>query len=123
MDQTAIAAIREKLLERKKGLEEELKAVVGDVLATNGEPQASFPDYGSDDDENSAEVETFTTNLSLEKVLTSSLRDTESALLRIEKGTYGTCKYCGKLIDERRLLARPASSSCISCKEEMKNRA
>lgn len=120
MDQATLDTIRQKLLDRKAHLEAELKDV--SVNAPAGETTASFPDYGTDEDENSAEVETFTTNLSLEKVLTSSLRDIDAALERIEKGTYGVCKYCGKPIDERRLLARPASSSCISCKEEMKNR-
>jgi DnaK suppressor protein len=66
-------------------------------------------------------VETFTTNLSLEKVLANSLRDIESALDRLAKGTYGTCKYCGNQIDERRLLARPASSACVTCKENFKS--
>ncbi len=121
MEQTTLQTIKEKLLDRKHELEAELKEVTGTVPSTNGEAAASFPDYGNDDDENSAEVETFTTNLSLEKVLASSLRDIESALARIENGTYGICKYCGKPIDERRLLARPASSSCIDCKEKIKN--
>ncbi len=121
MDQAVLQTIKQKLLDRKHELEAELKEVAGSVSATSGETSASFPDYGNDDDENSAEVETFTTNLSLEKVLASSLRDVEAALQRIENGTYGICKYCGKPIDERRLLARPASSACIDCKEKMKN--
>ena len=122
MDQTILDTIRQKLLDRKQELVGQLKEVTSAVVVTTGETSASFPDYGSDEDENSAEVETFTTNLSLEKVLTSSLRDIDAAMDRIAKGTYGTCKYCGQPIDERRLLARPASSACIDCKEKMKNR-
>ena len=122
MDQATLEIIKQQLLERRRSLGVELKDVTGNVTDASGESQASFPDYGNDDDENSAEVETFTTNLSLEKVFASSLRDIDSALERIANGTYGTCKYCGQPIDERRLLARPASSSCISCKEERKNR-
>ncbi|HRU90169.1 MAG TPA: hypothetical protein P5094_02540 [Patescibacteria group bacterium] len=29
------------------------------------------------------------------------------------------CKYCHKKIDEKRLLARPFSSSCIKCKNKL----
>lgn len=122
MEQSVLEAIRQKLVEQKKQLQEELRSVTGEVSSVAGESQASFPDYGDDEADNSAEVEVFTTNLSLEKVLTASMRDINAALERIDKGTYGTCKYCGKPIDERRLVARPASSSCISCKEEIKNR-
>lgn len=108
--------------ERKKKLEEQLGEVSAGAREV-GAQTAAFPDYGSDEDENTAEVETFTTNLSLEKVLAQSLRDIDSALTRIQNGTYGTCKYCGQPIDERRLLARPASSACITCKESIKNRS
>ena len=111
MDTKTVETIKQQLLKHRQSVQQELKDVAGRVPDASGESQASFPDYGSDDDENSAEVETFTTNLSLEKVLASSLRDIDSALERIEKGTYGACKYCGKPIDERRLIARPASSS------------
>lgn len=121
MDQATLEIIKQKLEERRERLLEEMKDVMGGVNR-DGESAASFPDYGTDEDENTAEVETFTTNLSLEKVLAQSLRDIDAALDRIAEGAYGNCKYCGKSIDERRLLARPASSSCISCKESMKSR-
>ena len=121
MDSKIINTIKDSLLERQSKLMAELKDV-SSAVGAGGQREATFPDYGSDDDENTAEVETFTTNLSLEKVLTQSLRDIDSALKRSEDGTYGICKYCGNPIDERRLLARPASSACITCKESIKNR-
>lgn len=80
---------------------------------------ADFPNMGDKEDENASEVAQFTDNLSLEDELEKALRDVESALKLIEKGTYGTCKYCEQMIDERRLTARPTSSSCIQCKKTM----
>lgn len=76
-----------------------------------------FPNMGDKEDENAEEVNMFSTNLTLERTIESSLRDVEKALERIKKGTYGVCKYCNKEIDEKRLRARPASSSCIECKK------
>ncbi len=76
-----------------------------------------FPNMGDKEDENAEEVNMFSTNLTLERTIEASLRDVEKALERIKKGTYGICKYCNKEIDEKRLRARPASSSCIECKK------
>ncbi|NQV90453.1 TraR/DksA C4-type zinc finger protein [Candidatus Uhrbacteria bacterium] len=86
-----------------------------------GEPefQSEFPNIGDKEDENASEVAQFSDNLSLEDELEKALRDVESALKVIEKGEYGICKYCHQKIDERRLVARPTSSSCIQCKKTL----
>ena len=34
------------------------------------------------------------------------------ALKRIDAGTYGTCRICGKEIEEARLAADPAATTC-----------
>ena len=57
--------------------------------------------------------------VSLEDTLKKLLRDIDKALERMREGTYGTCKYCSKEINEARLQARPASSSCIECKKSL----
>lgn len=81
--------------------------------------QTDFPNNGEGEDENASEVAQFSDNLSLEDELEKALRDVESTLKQIEKGDYGVCKYCHLPIDERRLLARPTSSSCIQCKKTL----
>lgn len=43
------------------------------------------------------------------------LKDIDAALLRIDLGTFGTCKTCGGAIAFGRLEARPQASQCISC--------
>jgi len=40
----------------------------------------------------------------------------ESALARIEEGTFGRCTTCGKDIAEERLAAIPWATQCIDCK-------
>ncbi|HEX9828604.1 MAG TPA: TraR/DksA C4-type zinc finger protein [Bacteroidota bacterium] len=40
----------------------------------------------------------------------------DDALKRIEKGEYGFCVDCGKLIDKERLEAVPHAQLCIDCK-------
>jgi RNA polymerase-binding protein DksA len=44
------------------------------------------------------------------------LADIDSALQRIDAGTYGTCVNCGREIPLQRLEAYPAASLCIDCK-------
>ncbi len=76
-----------------------------------------FPDYGDQEDENAAEVADYVVNISLKDNLEKNLRDANKALEKLKKGDYGICKYCHKPIEEKRLLARPTSSSCMSCKK------
>ena len=42
----------------------------------------------------------------------------ESALKRIDEGTYGTCISCGEQIRYERLEATPWASLCIDCKRK-----
>jgi len=44
------------------------------------------------------------------------LADIDSALRRIDDGTFGTCVGCGDEIPVQRLEAHPAASHCIDCK-------
>lgn len=81
---------------------------------------AKFPSYGDKEDDNASEVSQYTDNLSLETTLERMFNDVESALQRIDDGTYGKCRYCGNEIDERRLAVRPSSSSCVACKQRVK---
>jgi RNA polymerase-binding protein DksA len=46
----------------------------------------------------------------------------DAALMRIERGTYGVCISCGKLIDKRRLEAVPHTQLCIECKLAQKKK-
>ncbi len=120
MDPKFLKTMEEKLLSEKNSLEEELsKFSHRNPKATETDFQADFPNVGDKDDENASEVAQFTNNLSLESELEKALRDVESALKGITSGSYGICKYCKSEINEKRLLARSTSSSCIQCKKTL----
>ena len=115
-----VQKIRVLLEQEKARLEKELANFAHrNPKAAEADFVADFPDIGDRDDENASEVAQFSDNLSLEDELEKALRDVESTLELIEKGMYGICKYCGQHIDERRLIARPTSSSCIQCKKTL----
>lgn len=109
--------IKEALLIEKTRLEQDLNKFTEKNPHVEGDYNSTFPEYGDKEDENAAEVAEYETNLNLEDSLEKSLRDVNKSLARLEKGEYGICKYCGKPIDEKRLLARPTSSACVECKK------
>lgn len=113
-----IKEIKADLTKRKAQILEDLQ----DIAENNGERKVKFPEYGDKADENAQEIGEYTTNLATDKVLESTLRDIDSALDRIEKETYGICKYCGKKISKKRMLARPVASTCIACKTKLQSR-
>ncbi len=117
MRQEFVKEMEDQLRTEEKRLKEELEEFAKQNPKNLDDYDAKFPNMGDKEDENAEEVDAFSTNLTLERTLEASLRDVEKALERIGKGTYGTCKYCNKEIDEKRLRARPSSSSCIECKK------
>lgn len=106
-----LAQIKEQLLsERTKIMNE---------LANNPETSGQFPEYGDNLEDNAQEVTDFLSNKPVEMALEKTVRDINSSLKRLAEDKYGICKYCDKPIGEKRLLARPTSSSCVSCKKTL----
>lgn len=60
--------------------------------------------------------------LSLMQTEESTLDAIESALERVEDGTYGTCEECGVKIPKARLNAIPYASTCVKCAEQIEKR-
>lgn len=119
MEQNKLNQFKEILLKEKTRLEEELSKFTRPDTGNADNFNAQFPEFGSKDDENAAEIADYTVSLPLEQTLEKQLKDVNSSLKRIEEKTYGICKYCGKPIEEKRLEARSTSSACISCKKQL----
>ncbi len=90
--------------------------------ASNG-AESGFPNYGDEEDDNVREVADYAVNKTLQISLEKKLRDVVSSLNRIKENTYGICKYTGKPIEEKRLLARPTSSSSVNAKKVLTHEA
>ena len=60
-------------------------------------------------EEQEDEVEEYTTRLSLESALEARLKEVHGALQRMEEGTYGKCRQCGKDITIERLTVSPTA--------------
>jgi len=111
------------LKEQKKILEERLTALENKLKMVakkkkSGKWEASFPNYGSGEDDSVFEFEDYDKNLSLEQNLKHSLKDVKRALRRIKEKRYGICDSCKKEIPEGRLKVYPAANLCVACKSK-----
>jgi RNA polymerase-binding transcription factor DksA len=75
------------------------------------------PDVNKDtrEDELTLKYEEETTNEGVLDTLEERLKEITDALARIDNGTYGVCQKCGKKIEEPRLEANPAATTCLAC--------
>lgn len=111
--------IKDLLLLEKTRLESELGKFTTKNKHVKDDYDAQFPEYGDKEDENAQEVAQYTADKPMEIALEKELRDVNKSLDRLKKDDYGICKYCAKPIDEKRLLARPTSGACVSCKKAL----
>jgi len=123
MDEKILDAIKKNLAEEKARLEKELGGFSEKDAGISDNYKSEFPSFGESDEENAAEVAEYSDRLSIEHALENQLRDVNKALASIAAGKYGLCKYCGQPIEEKRLLARPTSGSCVACKKKLTGEA
>jgi len=104
------------ILDKKKEILEELESLRDSMMdATTGEYVVENSTY-------SLHMEQGTDAMEREKTFLFASREgkflnyLEDALKRIEKGEYGRCVDCGKLIEKERLEAVPHAQLCVQCK-------
>ena len=115
-----VAEMKDVLEKQKAELEKKL-GLLGTTSPASGEDvDGTYPDYGDEEEDNVHEIEEFVVNQNTKVEFEKQLRDTDAALERIKKGTYGICKYTGEKIKEGRLRIRPATSSSVAAKSAFK---
>ena len=113
MDKDLINELKEKLLEEKTRLENELSQFA-QKTDKEGDFKTKFPeDIGDERSENAIEVEDYVDKLALEKSLESQLKDVLDALEKMEENTYGKDEETGEDIDIERLKVNPAARTNI----------
>lgn len=113
LEQKILDELKTKLLEEKRGLEEELNKI---AKKENGDYEAKFEDFGRDEEDNAEEVENYANKVGITENLEKKLEDVNLALEKMKKGRYGFCENCQKDIPLERLRAYPAAKDCIDCK-------
>jgi DnaK suppressor protein len=111
---------RELLVEKRRGVMETLeyfqKENPGSLEDETGELVSGSAD------QHMADTATDTVDREIDYTLEASdgrlLAAIDTALARIEAGTYGTCVNCGAQIPPERLEAMPWATLCIDCKRK-----
>lgn len=109
--------IRERLLAKQK----ELQGDVSDLTQSQElDVDPSDASQGVGDFEDSAVDENQLVDMqSIERNENALLADVQTALKRLDEGTYGTCIVCGEPIPEKRLEAIPWALRCIKDEERL----
>ncbi len=112
-----LAHFKKIITEKRKEILEELAILKESMMdVTTGE-------YASENSTYSTHMEQGTDAMEREKTFLFASREgkflnyLDDALKRIDKGTYGFCINCGKLIPKARLEAVPHAQLCIDCKK------
>jgi len=104
-----------KLLEEEKTkLESELASVGRRNPSNKADWEAVPPETGAEPDpvDSAEQKQEFDDNAGILSDLEIRLNDVQTALDRVEKGTYGICVISGEEIEEDRLDADPAAATC-----------
>lgn len=116
---TELKAMRAQLAKELTRLKSELSEAEGEM-----EDLISSAGVGAGDDQADAGTKTF--EREHEMSLVYNARDmvlqTERAIERIDKKTYGRCEECGNAIGKARLQVFPRATLCMSCKQKEERR-
>lgn len=101
-------------------LQEERKRIVSEIEFLHDENPGSVEDETGEEthyDQHPADAATATHDRELDYTIEEGAEDTlrqiDAALGRVDAGTYGSCRVCGREIGEGRLEARPWTDLCI----------
>jgi len=116
---TDLKNIREKLIQEKAKILEEILNIKGQSL------NKSFKDASGDLSGYSFHMADMATDqydrefsLELAQSERERLYELDAAIKSIDEGRYGKCEECSKHISKQRLKAMPQASLCIECQEE-----
>ncbi len=98
--------------EVKRQLEERLKDLGVKIEDLEGDLRAPL---SADWEEQATQTEGDEVLAALENSALAEASKIQSALQRIDNGTYGECGTCGGAIDKKRMEALPYATQCIEC--------
>ncbi|MBA2596883.1 MAG: TraR/DksA C4-type zinc finger protein [Chloroflexota bacterium] len=107
--------LRKQLEARKSEIESDVSYMANEMRSIGREQDdenGSLGNHIADDGSNVAEAERI---VIVTEDFQQILAQVNSALERMNEGTYGTCQRCGKVIGHARLDAFPYVAHCIDC--------
>jgi len=120
LEQGRLVYFREKLLAKKRELEQQVKSMEeGGLHQSMRDSTGELSFYDNHPADMGNELFERGKDVALRDQARLQLRQVEEALQRVEDGTYGRCQRCGQAIDEERLEAVPETPYCLTCRREV----
>jgi len=120
---TRIRAIKKRLLVERERLENELHEIVERTSHSSDLEQvteiSTYDDHPADLASETFEREK---DLALESNIQALLEKVNTALEKLDEGTYGICDACAVEINPNRLEALPWASLCLICQDRLEGR-
>lgn len=110
-DQRQLKVIRETLIKKKDDLTRNLRSELNELEAPDKHHLADLEEMASDANDTDSLCE-------IMEVGVNTLEQVDTALRKLDDGTYGVCEACDTDIPIARLEALPFASLCIPCKEK-----
>jgi RNA polymerase-binding transcription factor DksA len=111
-----IEPYRARLAAEKESLEAELMTIGRRNPENPNDWEALPQETGQEPDPNDAAdlISHYEDNTAILKDLEIRYNEVGAALARIDDGSYGTCSVGGEAIEEERLMADPAATTCMA---------
>lgn len=118
-----LRAIRKRLIAEQERLELELHELI-ERTSSFGNPERAAEMSGYDDHPADLASETFERekDLALEGNIVELLNKVNTALEKLDEGSYGMCDACGVEINASRMEALPWASFCRDCQDRVEGR-
>lgn len=108
---------------RLEQMRAQYQATIADMTTGDEATPSSDPVHEGDISDDPADDADQLYEAERQKALAANARDqldlVETALARLDDGTYGRCLICGNPIDERRLKALPQAQYCLADQERI----
>ena len=118
MDRRQVQSFKNELLKNKQRLTEEISNLertgLGDTMADSVGELSVYDNHPADIGD---ELFERSKDVALKDNAHILLEQAESALERIEAGTYGVCEACGRDIPLERLQVMPEAAYCVACQQ------
>ena len=95
---------------RLEGIRDGLRREQDDATSATSGELSSFDQHPGDSGTETFEM---AKNVSLLEQVEDELREVDTAVGRLDRGTYGRCQACGRPIGDERLEAMPATRFCV----------
>lgn len=112
------AALKSNLLQQRQSLLSQLSSLRGGPI---GRVEASANHFGQHEDSSAQTATERELEFALDDHESRELAAVNSALQRLDDGTYGQCTACGVPIAPARLEVAPEAERCIDCQEKLEH--